>query len=173
MSGKVIQEFLDEIETIRNHYSESRHKMAYSCLCRLCRELCQDNPQFLDLVSAADSIHSRYIDFENDIIYGKLKSGGQESIIKMDIGYSYGLLIDKVTGIIENEKVPYYKTKSRTMKEYCNNLKKVRIEIEDDLTECEVADKIEILENILEYLCELINIFSILIVKFQIVKKYE
>ncbi len=168
-----MKEFLDEIEIIRNNYAESRHKMAYSALRCLCRELCHDNPQFSDLVSAADSIHSRYIDFENSIIHGKLSSGGQESITKMDIGYSYELLIDKIVEIIQNEQVSYYKIKEVAMNEYRNKLLKVKIKIEDDLTGCETVGKSEILRSILEHLHQSIKNFSILTKNFQMVRKYE
>ncbi|MCP4698967.1 MAG: 5'-methylthioadenosine/S-adenosylhomocysteine nucleosidase [Gammaproteobacteria bacterium] len=163
-----MQEIIEEIKRIEEHYIYACYDEAYLALYQLCNK----NRSCATFRSYAAGILSRHNDLNKAIINGSLKLRRQE-IKKDEIRNAYDLLIKQIRKQFEHYQPAAYEEQAMLMKKNRDTLRITLHQIADDLKECKHEGKSTILREIFAQLEQVIDYFGNLVNNFKALQYYE
>ena len=156
-----------QIEEIETWFEKANYEQAYNAFSILCKP-------YSEFERSAQSILSRYNDYCKDIETGVIPLFEQH-IRKQEIANSYQMCMKRFKECHVNHSGTscIYQSEADSLREHRNRIRRTKMKIEDEYSECDDPHKIGMFEKILQEIRHILERFEYLLKHFSEVSQYE
>ena len=156
-----------QIEKIEALFIKAAYQQAYEALLILCKP-------YSDFARSSQSILSRYNDYCKDIETGVIPLS-EKHIRKQEMANSYQMCMKrfKECHVSHNKTSCIYQSEADSLREHRNRIRRTKMKIEDEYSECDDPHKIGMFEKILQEIRHILERFEYLLKHFSEVSQYE